>query len=172
MWCQNGKLQPLTKVTFMNRLIWNLARLITLRGSPTLPSLVRIVSAVAPSRGGELYGSRAFYYYFCSLLYFLTLSVFGIEFTWFRSNELLPPISFLRLTNQYSAESVDKQRSYLLKRWIQQRTSGSTATSLHINVYRMCDALQCMSSRSHVYKMPYALRSWMHAHFSDNVIYI
>jgi len=36
--------------------------------SATLPSLVNIVSAVAPSRGGEIYGSRAFYY-FCFCFY-------------------------------------------------------------------------------------------------------
>jgi len=42
------KLQPLTKATFMNRLIWNLDRMITSRISATLPSLVKLVSAVAP----------------------------------------------------------------------------------------------------------------------------
>jgi len=38
-----------------------LVRVITSRVSATLPSLVKIVSAVAPPRGGEIYGSRAFF---------------------------------------------------------------------------------------------------------------
>jgi len=50
-----------TKATFMNQLIWNLDWVITSRVSTTLPSLVKIVSAVAPPRGGEIYGSRAFF---------------------------------------------------------------------------------------------------------------
>ena len=41
-------LKLLTKVTIMNRLFSNLARVITSRGSITLPNLVTIVSAVAP----------------------------------------------------------------------------------------------------------------------------
>jgi len=45
----------------MNQLIWNLDRVITSRVSATLPSLVKIVSAAAPPRGGEIYGSRAFF---------------------------------------------------------------------------------------------------------------
>jgi len=51
----------------MNQLIWNFDRVITSRVSATLPSLVKIVSAVVPPRGGEIYESRAFYfhYYFC-----------------------------------------------------------------------------------------------------------
>jgi len=48
----------------MNQLIWNLDRVITSRVSVTLPNLVKFVSAVVPPRGGEIYGSRAFYYYF------------------------------------------------------------------------------------------------------------
>jgi len=44
---------------------------ITSRVSVTLPSLVKIVSAVAPLRGGEIYGARAFYYY-----YYLFFAVF------------------------------------------------------------------------------------------------
>jgi len=35
---------------------------ITSRVSATLPSSVKIVSAVAPPRGGAIYESRAFYY--------------------------------------------------------------------------------------------------------------
>ena len=48
----------------MNRLFSNLARVITSRGSTTLPNFVKNVSAVVPPRCGELSGSRAFYYYF------------------------------------------------------------------------------------------------------------
>jgi len=63
------KLKPFAKVTILHQLILHLAWAITLRVSATLPSLVKIVSAVAPPRGGEIYGSRAFYY-----CYFLFLS--------------------------------------------------------------------------------------------------
>jgi len=45
----------------MNQLTWNLNRVITSRVSATLLSLVKIVLAVAPSRGDEMYGSRAFF---------------------------------------------------------------------------------------------------------------
>jgi len=44
----------------MDQLIWDLERVITSRVSATLPSLVKIVLAVARPRGGEIYGSRAF----------------------------------------------------------------------------------------------------------------
>jgi len=54
------EIQPLTKATFMHQLILNLVRVITSRVSATLPSLVKIVSAVVPPRGGEIYESRAF----------------------------------------------------------------------------------------------------------------
>ena len=64
-------LKLLTKVTIMNRLFSNLARVITSRGSTTLPNLVTIVSAVAPLHGGEISGSRAFYYFFF-VLFFLS----------------------------------------------------------------------------------------------------
>ena len=60
----NGKIQPLPKVTIMDRLFSNLVRVISSRGSTTLPNLVQIVSAVTPPRGGEISGSRAFYYFF------------------------------------------------------------------------------------------------------------
>jgi len=49
-----------------DQLSLNFDRVITSRVLATLPSLVKIVSAVAPPRGGEIYGLRAFYfYYFC-----------------------------------------------------------------------------------------------------------
>ena len=48
----------------MNRLFSNMARVITSRGSTTLPNLIWIVWAVAPPRSGEISGSRAFYYYY------------------------------------------------------------------------------------------------------------
>jgi len=44
------KLQPLTKAIFINQLILDLDSVITSRISATLPSLVKIVSAVAPPR--------------------------------------------------------------------------------------------------------------------------
>jgi hypothetical protein len=37
--------------------------LMTSRVLPMLPSLVKIVSAVVPPRGGEIYGSCAFYFF-------------------------------------------------------------------------------------------------------------
>jgi len=49
-----------TKATFMNHLILNLEWVITSRVSATLPSLVKIVSAVAPPRGGEITGPVPF----------------------------------------------------------------------------------------------------------------
>jgi len=66
------KLQQLTTAAFMNQLNLNLDRVIKLRISATLPSLVKLVSAVAPPRGGEIYGSRAVYYYYFLFLYSLT----------------------------------------------------------------------------------------------------
>jgi len=50
-----------TSTTFMNQLICNFDRVITSRVSATLPSLVKIVLAVASIRGGEIYGSRVFF---------------------------------------------------------------------------------------------------------------
>ena len=82
-----------------------------------------------------------------------TLSVFGIKFIKFQFIKLHRPSLY---EAGETLKSVDKQWSYLLKRWIQQRTSGSTVTSLHINVH----------------KMPCALCCAIHAHFGDNVIYM
>jgi len=48
----------------MNQLIWNLNRVIRSRVPATLPSLMKIVSVVAPPRGGKIYGSRAFFIIF------------------------------------------------------------------------------------------------------------
>jgi len=60
----------------MNQLIWNLDRVITSRVSATLPSLVKIVSAVAPPRGAEIYGSRAFLLLLFLFLYSLTRTTY------------------------------------------------------------------------------------------------
>ena len=51
------------------------ARFITSRSS-NLPSLVRIVLAVAPARGGEIFGSRVFNYYFFVFLDTRTAYIF------------------------------------------------------------------------------------------------
>jgi len=66
--CSAKTVQPLTKVTIMNNLISNFARVITSRGSTTPPSSIRIESAGAPPPvcGGEIYRSRAFYLVFFS----------------------------------------------------------------------------------------------------------
>jgi len=57
----------------MNQLIFNLERGITSRASATLPSLVKIVSAMAPPRGGEIYVSRAFLLFLLLFLFFIFL---------------------------------------------------------------------------------------------------
>jgi len=58
-------------------LIWNLDRVITSSVSATLPRLVKIVSAVAPPPGGEIYGLHAFvYYYFCFYILWHTYSLY------------------------------------------------------------------------------------------------
>ena len=50
----------------MNSLFSSLARVIKSRGSTTLPNLIGIVSAVAPTRSVEISGSSAFYLFlFC-----------------------------------------------------------------------------------------------------------
>jgi len=76
----------------MNQLIWNLDGVITSRVSATLPSLVKIVLAVAPPRGGEINGSRAFllllilktYQFIMSLMAWVARMKQPIYFYWAR----------------------------------------------------------------------------------------
>jgi len=57
----------------------NLDRVITSRVSATLPSLVKIVSAVAPPHGGEIYGSRAFFIIIFVFIFFDTHTAYTRE---------------------------------------------------------------------------------------------
>ena len=61
----------------MNLLIRVTARFITPRVQPTLMSFVEIVSAVAPPRDGEIYGTRAFIINFVFLLLDTCTDTFG-----------------------------------------------------------------------------------------------
>ena len=102
--------------------------------------------------------------YFCRACTKLTLSVFGIEFIRFRLTELLPP-SIYEASKPICIEiswQTTKLSAKTLSSAAYHSSSGRTATSLHINVHEMPDALQCMSSRFHVNSHPLCALRCMH----------
>ena len=62
---------PFTKVPIVNQLISNFAKMITLLRTPTLKSLILIMSVVTVPGGVEVYNLCDFYYYY---YYFYLLS--------------------------------------------------------------------------------------------------